>query len=76
MGLNEKATSTFFGVALVSAFVSTFFISPVDVIKTRVMETRIKGQTGVQTLYLMLRNEGILSIYKGFNTSFCRLASQ
>ena len=62
--------------SLASGFVSTFIISPADVIKTRVMETRIKGQSGVRTLALMLRREGLLSVFKGFNTAFCRISSQ
>jgi len=59
-----------------AGFVATLVASPVDVVKTRFMNSpdgRYRG--GFHCALETLRNEGVLAFYKGFNASFSRLVA-
>lgn len=65
-----------FTAALAAGFTATLVASPVDVIKTRFMNSpdgRYRGalHCAIETG----RNEGFLAFYKGFNASFSRLVA-
>lgn len=65
-----------FTAAVMAGFTATLVASPVDVIKTRFMNSpkgRYRGAMGcaMETA----RNEGFFAFYKGFNASFTRLVA-
>lgn len=65
-----------FTAAVIAGFCATLLASPVDVIKTRFMNSppgRYKGalQCAIETG----KNEGFLAFYKGFSASFSRLVA-
>jgi len=65
-----------FTAAVTAGFCATILASPVDVIKTRFMNSpkgRYRG--AMQCALETLRNEGPLAFYKGFNASFTRLVA-
>ncbi|KAI9594843.1 mitochondrial carrier domain-containing protein [Syncephalis fuscata] len=66
---------THFGASLLSGLVATTVCSPVDVVKTRVMNSppgsEFKGT--LRTMVHMLRHEGISSLFKGWVAAFTRL---
>lgn len=65
-----------FTAAVTAGFCATVLASPVDVIKTRFMNSpkgRYRG--AMQCALETLRNEGFLAFYKGFNASFTRLVA-
>jgi len=75
-GLMRDGIPCHFSAAVVAGFCATLVASPVDVIKTRFMnspEGRYKGalSCAIETG----RNEGLLAFYKGFNASFTRLVA-
>jgi len=75
-GLMKDGIPCHFSAAVAAGFCATLVASPVDVIKTRFMnspEGRYKGalSCAIETG----RNEGLLAFYKGFNASFTRLVA-
>ncbi|RKP26129.1 mitochondrial carrier domain-containing protein [Syncephalis pseudoplumigaleata] len=66
---------THFAASLLSGLVATTVCSPVDVVKTRVMNappgSEFKGT--LRTMGHMLRHEGISSLFKGWVAAFTRL---
>lgn len=65
-----------FTAAVIAGFCATLLASPVDVIKTRFMNSpkgRYRG--AMQCALETRRNEGFLAFYKGFNASFTRLVA-
>ncbi|KAL9703756.1 hypothetical protein quinque_007274 [Culex quinquefasciatus] len=65
-----------FSAAVIAGFAATVVASPVDVVKTRYMNSP-KGQYRgvVECAIKMGRKEGFLAFYKGFVPSFARLVS-
>ncbi|KAM7374149.1 hypothetical protein PAMP_006824 [Pampus punctatissimus] len=65
-----------FTAAFSAGFCTTVVASPVDVVKTRFMNSRT-GQynSAINCALTMLRNEGPAAFYKGFMPSFLRLGS-
>ncbi|KAG7516177.1 hypothetical protein JOB18_024928 [Solea senegalensis] len=65
-----------FTAAFGAGFCTTVVASPVDVVKTRFMNSGT-GQysSAINCAFTMLRNEGATSFYKGFTPSFLRLGS-
>ena len=59
--------------AFMSGFVATCFGSPVDVIKTRLMNAKAGDPTGLAMVTGMIKNEGLGSFYKGFPANFMRI---
>ena len=59
-----------------AGFVACIVGSPVDVLKTRIMNIQPgSGETAVSILSKMIAKEGPLSFYKGFTSNFMRLGS-
>jgi len=74
--LNPSATSTHVGCALGAGFVAVCFGSPVDVLKTRLMNATPGQPTGPFGLIAhMFKNEGPKAFYKGFTVNFMRIGS-
>lgn len=75
-GYLEDGISCHFLAAATAGFTATLVASPVDVVKTRFMNSpkgRYKGalSCAIETA----KNEGFFAFYKGFNASFSRLVS-
>jgi len=75
-GLLEDGIPCHFSAAATAGFTATLVASPVDVVKTRFMNSpkgRYKGalSCAIETA----KHEGFMSFYKGFNASFTRLVS-
>ncbi|EDO25509.1 predicted protein, partial [Nematostella vectensis] len=69
---------THFTSALISGFVTTTATSPVDVIKTRLMNDKSTAKdalykNSLDCLVKTIRNEGILALYRGFLPNYLRL---
>ncbi|XP_054277649.1 dicarboxylate carrier SLC25A8-like [Macrosteles quadrilineatus] len=75
-GLMTDNVPCHFTSALAAGFCTTFFASPVDVVKTRFMNSKPGTYTGaINCAVRMFRQEGFSAFYKGFVPSFCRLVS-
>ena len=59
--------------ALVSGLVTTVAMNPVDVIKTRIMESRVPYKGPLDCFWKTVQNEGLFSLYKGFLPNYLRL---
>ena len=65
--------STHIACAWLTGLVVVFVGSPVDVVKTRVMNRKPSGDASLGKLIVnMVRHEGPLSFYKGFTANFMR----
>ena len=73
LGLDGAATTTHLSCAFLSGFVATCFGSPVDVIKTRLMNATPGEPAGLSLVTHMIKNEGLGSFYKGFQANFMRI---
>lgn len=74
--MNPAAKSTHISCAFAAGFVAVVFGSPVDVLKTRLMNATPGQKTGAFSVIAdMLRNEGPLAFYKGFQVNFLRIGS-
>jgi len=63
-----------FGSSLLAGLVATTVCSPIDVIKTRIMSaSSAQGTSVLGAMKDMIRNEGILSLFKGWTPAFIRL---
>jgi len=75
-GLMRDGIPCHFSAAVVAGFCATLVASPVDVIKTRFMNSPDGRYKGALSCALETgRNEGLLAFYKGFNASFTRLVA-
>ncbi|GAB5593883.1 hypothetical protein Unana1_08783 [Umbelopsis nana] len=73
LGLKDGVTVQF-GSSLLAGLVATTVCSPVDVIKTRIMSASSAQGTGAMAAMKdMMRNEGVLSFFKGWTPAFIRL---
>ncbi|XP_038222491.1 mitochondrial 2-oxoglutarate/malate carrier protein [Zerene cesonia] len=61
-----------FCASMVSGLVTTIASMPVDIIKTRI-QNAAKGQSQMAVVTNLLRNEGVLSLWKGFLPYYARL---
>ena len=65
-----------FSAAVAAGFCATLLASPVDVIKTRFMNSAEGKYRGAMDCAIQTaKNEGFLAFYKGFNASFSRLVA-
>ncbi|KAJ2959353.1 hypothetical protein NQZ79_g5114 [Umbelopsis isabellina] len=72
-GLKDGA-GVHFGSSLLAGLVATTVCSPVDVIKTRIMSASTASGTGAfGAMASMMRNEGVMSLFKGWTPAFIRL---
>lgn len=75
-GLNPSATTTHIGCAFGAGFVAVCFGSPVDVLKTRLMNATPGQSAGAFAIIAeMFKKEGPLAFYKGFQVNFLRIGS-
>jgi len=69
----KDSIPTHFSASLMAAFIASAMSNPVDVAKTRLMNQKEQLYTGtVNTMTTMIRQEGPLSLYKGFAATFAR----
>ena len=75
-GFNPNLKSTHITCAFAAGFVAVVFGSPVDVLKTRLMNATKGQRSGAFNVIVdMMRNEGPLAFYKGFQVNFLRIGS-
>jgi len=75
-GLMSDSVPCHFTSAVTAGFCTTFFASPVDVVKTRFMNSRPGTYSGAFNCAVkMFSQEGFSAFYKGFMPSFCRLVT-
>lgn len=75
-GLMKDAIPCHFTSAVAAGFCTTVVASPVDVVKTRFMNSTPGTYRGAAHCALkMFGQEGFFAFYKGFTPSFCRLVS-
>lgn len=75
-------TSSFFAASAAAGFIATCVASPIDVVKTRVMNAKAPA-AGEQPLYRnaldcfvkVVRMEGVRGLYKGFLPNYCRVGA-
>ena len=74
--MNPNATTTHISCAFGAGFVAVCFGSPVDVLKTRLMNATPGQKTGAFAVVgEMLSKEGPLAFYKGFQVNFIIIGS-
>jgi len=72
----EDRTPCHFTAAVIAGFCATLLASPVDVIKTRYMNSPQGRYRGcLQCVVETAKNEGFRAFYKGFTASFTRLVA-
>ena len=67
--------------SMIAGFMTAFVTSPVDVIKTRIMNQKVRGQLNPELMYSStldcflktLKSEGPLAFYKGFIPNWIRI---
>lgn len=74
-GMDPHSKSTFFAASIWAGFVATTVCSPVDVIKTRAMNSASKIST-LQVMKDSVKSEGIGFLFRGWTPAFVRLAPQ
>lgn len=75
-GLDPASKTTHFTASLFAALVATTVCSPVDVIKTRVMEAGPSNKKPIQILREAIKTEGPAFMFRGWLPSFMRLGPQ
>lgn len=74
LGMPEAAHYTHFSASLLAGLVATTVCSPVDVVKTRVMDATHKHEGGaISILKNAIKTEGIRFAFRGWVPSFIRL---
>ena len=75
-GILKDGIICHFSSAVVAGITATLVASPVDVVKTRFMNSpRGKYRGALHVAGETARNEGLMAFYKGFNASCIRLVS-
>lgn len=74
--MDESARSTHFAASLLAGLVATTVCSPVDVVKTRVMDASHKTESTLQILRNAVKTEGVGFAFRGWLPSFIRLGPQ
>jgi len=75
-GILKDGIICHFSSAVVAGITATLVASPVDVVKTRFMNSpRGKYRGALHVARETARNEGLMAFYKGFNASCIRLVS-
>lgn len=73
LGMPEAAHYTHFSASLLAGLVATTVCSPVDVVKTRVMDASHKTESAFQILRNAVKAEGVGFAFRGWLPSFVRL---
>jgi len=74
-GLLEEGTALHFASSLTAGFIATVVGSPVDVLKTRVMNSQGLYNGVFDCIFKTLKNEGFMAFYKGFTLNYTRIGS-
>jgi len=75
-GFNPTAFYTHFTCAFGAGFNAVLVGSPVDVLKTRIMNATPGQATGIGAIVSnIVMKEGLMSFYKGFTANFMRIGS-
>jgi solute carrier family 25 (mitochondrial dicarboxylate transporter), member 10 len=74
--MDKKKRTTHFSASLLAGLVATTVCSPVDVVKTRIMNSARKNEGTVSILINTVKKEGILFAFRGWVPSFIRLGPQ
>ncbi|XP_068617723.1 mitochondrial 2-oxoglutarate/malate carrier protein [Battus philenor] len=72
VGLVPDGITLHFCASMVSGLITTITSMPVDIIKTRI-QNAAKGQSQLDVVTNILRNEGVFSLWKGFLPYYARL---
>ncbi|KAK9477375.1 mitochondrial carrier domain-containing protein [Lipomyces japonicus] len=72
-GMDSKSTGTHFISSILAGLVATTVCSPVDVVKTRIMNSRVRHVPASVILKEAVKQEGILFAFRGWLPSFIRL---
>lgn len=76
VNMDEAKRTTHFSASLMAGLVATTVCSPVDVVKTRIMNSKHKHEGSVKILGEAIKKEGILFAFRGWVPSFVRLGPQ
>lgn len=76
VGMDKKKRTTHFSASLLAGLVATTVCSPVDVVKTRIMNSHHKSDGTVRILLDTVKQEGILFAFRGWVPAFVRLGPQ
>ncbi|PVU86772.1 hypothetical protein BB561_006564 [Smittium simulii] len=73
-GMSPENISTHLSSSLLAALLTTTVTNPIDIAKTRIMNSKGREYTGmINTIVSMVKNEGSLSLFKGWAPSLLRL---
>lgn len=72
-GMDPTSKTTHFSSSLIAGLVATTICSPVDVVKTRVMEGGDSQSSTIQILKRAVKTEGVGFMFRGWLPSFIRL---
>ncbi|CAN6601311.1 mitochondrial dicarboxylate transporter [Trichomonascus vanleenenianus] len=75
VGLDEAKRTTHFQASLLAGLVATTVCSPVDVVKTRIMNSH-NHESAIAIMKTAIRNEGIMVMFRGWIPSFVRMGPQ
>eukprot|EP01127_Copromyxa_protea_P011143 TRINITY_DN2782_c0_g1_i1.p2 TRINITY_DN2782_c0_g1~~TRINITY_DN2782_c0_g1_i1.p2 ORF type:complete len:162 (-),score=11.16 TRINITY_DN2782_c0_g1_i1:89-574(-) len=70
---HEERVSTYILSSIVTAFAASLVTSPVDVVKTRMMNKQVLYSSAIDCTWKTLKYEGPFGFYKGFLPTFMRL---
>ncbi|PVV01978.1 hypothetical protein BB560_003582 [Smittium megazygosporum] len=74
-GMSEKSSYTHLASSTLASLVAATAVSPIDVAKTRIMDSKNKVYNGLfDALITIPRKEGIQALFKGWTPAFLRLA--
>lgn len=73
LNMEPSQKKTHFGASLTASLVATTICSPVDVIKTRIMNAQKHNETALTGMINAVQKEGILFLFRGWVPSFIRL---
>ncbi|PVU99666.1 hypothetical protein BB559_000522 [Furculomyces boomerangus] len=73
-GMSASSPVTHFSSSVLAALIATTVCSPIDVAKTRIMNSKSKEYKNLaDALITMTRTEGVSALFKGWTPSFLRL---
>ena len=78
-GDGDDSVIVHFGASLFAGIVSTTVTSPVDVMKTRIMNSKSNKVNKISVLNIgstMIKNEGMMSFFRGWVANYVRLGPQ
>ncbi|PVU86773.1 hypothetical protein BB561_006565 [Smittium simulii] len=74
-GMRDSSPYTHFSSSVLASLVAATVVSPIDVAKTRIMDSNVKIYNGLfDALVTIPRKEGMVALFKGWTPAFLRLA--